>query len=90
MWHHFASAHLWVGVKWCHTLMSYREKFQKPSGEGVCFRAMVVRRGDALPNFQALSQPVALQHSWWPGDRYLIEAFHVTSSYWHRLHLTLL
>ena len=79
MWHHFAFAHLWVGVKWCRTLINYWEKFQKPPSEGVWFRAMVFRRGDALPNFQAFSQAVAPQHSRWPGDHYIL-----------RLHLSLL
>ena len=75
MWHHFASAHLWVGVRWCHTLMNYGEKFHKPSGGGVWCRTVVVRVGDALERFQTLLSPVAFQHSLRPGDHYLLEAF---------------
>ena len=92
MWHNFASARLWVGVKWCHTLMNYGEKFQKPSGGCVWFRTVVVRVGDALERFQAPFSAVEFLALAEAGRviATCLRRFHVTFSHRHRLNLTLL
>ena len=93
MRHHFASARLWVGVRWCHTLMNYGERFQKGCLVQERLSGFVRWSFEGEMHLSAF-RPFSNQSHFSPRFGRVIATclrrFHVTSSHRHRLNLTLL